>query len=308
MKFLRVFLVWILVIACSSKTDSPPSVSPQSDHSQFLDSISRKDRNCLRLFIRDLVWWNQAAYVLLGDKPMALGCFEKNRRQAGGGLKVFLGWISSRRSEINRGFRVWKRYKEFFSSSKYIMLYELLDGGIEGVYLINKEAFAKKIKESKDLFERCIGESNPETLFELMKTMPLFGTVLKQRHDLLGVLLGFGEKNACLYQKFYAKRLALNKEERKAFDQVNNFSPAWSKEESQFWIDRFPKDVSWIDLYIKRKLPTDPHLIASPGFMCNRDSEETRKIKKEFVDTRKKIIETYAGRDPLEVTLELLWR
>lgn len=132
---------------------------------------------------------------------------------------------------------------------------------------------------------------NTKDLSEFLdeKTMrPLFKLGLRGHEGLIGTLLGYGRDNAWLfYERSQGKKVHL--------------SSAWEQSLENYTI------ISIIKNYLssKRRNNLSIHLLY-PSFVANLDSEETQELKKEYHESRQRILDYYQGKDFLEATLSLL--
>jgi hypothetical protein len=114
----------------------------------------------------------------------------------------------------------------------------------------------------------------------------LFRESLQHHEGLLGILLEYGRNNAWHYYKnehfllkpiFYDELNQLFKNKKAAF----HFTLGWPKVEMR-------------------------EILMYPTFMADINTEETKQLKLEHLQTREKILNFYKGKNFLEATLELL--
>ncbi|MCB1107825.1 MAG: hypothetical protein KDK76_07000 [Chlamydiia bacterium] len=117
---------------------------------------------------------------------------------------------------------------------------------------------------------------------------PLFKMGLKGHEGLIGTLLGYGRGNAWLfYERSQGKKVHL--------------SSAWKQSLENYTVIGMIKNY----LSSERRNDLSAHLLY-PSFVADLDSEETQALKKEYQESRQRILDHYQGKDFLETTLSLL--
>jgi hypothetical protein len=167
--------------------------------------------------------------------------------------------------------------------------------------MINKRAFLKTIEENIDDFKKVLGvDITPQKILDnCLKANDIFKDVLESHHGLYGILLGYGRHNAQLFN-----RLA-EIEGTRSRDKFSLTKKTLSPSEGFSTIDEEYH-------YLKEKLlPFDeflgdnfnPLFMLLPAFMADHTHPETQRLKTEYRQQYKNIIERYKKGDFLEVTL-----
>lgn len=264
------------------------------DISIILSKIPKKDRNNLEYFFKHLVVMDQFGYVLIGEKPMAIGNFYKTpfyRHKE----KFHISWnyFTLEKLRMKKGYKTWLKYQKYFPLTNFILKTEENPWapGVTFILLINKELTKKTILENIRAFRSVMNKNiNAETLVETLLKKPILKEALLLHDGLIGILLGYGKNNAW---KFYKK--TKNK----------NFQNVWKNNEINKEITKKIESKSFLSLF-SGNYTQDLEIILLPGFIGDTSIPETKKIKKKYLKAREKLIDLYKNKDFLEETLKLL--
>lgn len=262
--------------------------------------MPNSDKERLEYFFRESIGWGCFGYALLGQKPMALDIVEKTSFAS---FSTFKHAISPRRIKYMKGFETWKKYEKFFPMSRFTFLYEKDERDNVLILLINKKSFIQKVRQHAQDFKTILKrETNGETLLEEGARKPLLSSVFMNHEALIGIMLGYGKDNAY----FFHQRSQLGSDKEKIeFCEKFQLDSAWTDEEFEEFRKKFAS-VGWISSYITGSHLNDLELIALPGFLAVFASPETQDLRREYLETKKAIIEYYKDKDFLETTLKLL--
>jgi hypothetical protein len=156
-------------------------------------NILKEDVKILEIFFQDLLFQRGFAYTLFGNKPISIEYYD---REDPNKPELFLSSAE--------GYKTWEKYAGLFPSREHIFLfYEDDQENLYEITLINKKAFHQVVTENREKFAAFFGpEINSEKLLNLLiQKRCLWNTPMKDRDDLIGILLGFGRHNAELFQK-----------------------------------------------------------------------------------------------------------
>lgn len=319
------FAVFCLVFF--TKQSNLPDSYIGKDVSLILSAISNKDREKLSYFFKYSILWDTFGYVLLGEKPMALGdvitkinpfacLWEKGsyKMQAIDDcaplfgqrfLRYLRGAFSSDRIKLKNAYKTWKKYEKFFPLSQFLITYE--NSYYEGchdvsILLINKKAFIEKVNQHLDDFKMILNRDvNGETLLEELKSKPFLSEVLMNHDGLIGILFGYGRENAFWYHQRY--HLQSDEQKREFYQKFqlkcklsDELGSLWTEEDSELFIENVEiqlnsKDLEWIPLPVCR---------------ADLTSSETQELRLKYLKTRQALLDYYKGKDFLEATLRLL--
>lgn len=209
-----------------------------------LSVLTSRERSDLKSLFEHFFFFDQFSYPLFGTKPMSIGRLLPT-------------------DKARSGWEVWKKITPLFSSDKFIIRESKLNES-EIVLIANLDAIESVYYENKDLFEKYM------TLDELKASFkqegPLFQELIHD-HLCLGVLLGYGRRNAELFT------------------------------ENQSVLKPFCK---WHPVFYYFSS------IAPVYFGCDPDSEETKALKKRYDDERSSIVRQAKNEDIFVRTLALL--
>jgi hypothetical protein len=228
--------------------------------------LNPQEKEDLTFLMNQTILFDQYGYTLIGYKPMSVCNFLDD---------------SLRGEKLKRGYLVWEKYQFLFSHPNHTLIeYPLGENGEREIALICPHLCRLEIEKNLDDFFIVLGSSyEKEEIFEIL-THPAhrdFCKIIKQDR-LIGILLGFGENNACLFERYRNTALS-GKWEKLALDPLEGFTNEW---------------------------PIWPRKWRLPSFVCDPSTQETKQLKEHYRKGRKIIRWTYFFRDQFEVTLALL--
>lgn len=153
----------------------------------------------LSMFLKFLYYESHFGYVLLGDKPMAMESIPRHE-------KITREWYKSV-TTFNRMIKLFNidRGREIFNKVVYpegdgfFYFEEKREEGTD-VYVLNIQAFIRVVEKNKKAF---IIDNSKDTSVEKFVCLycgdSKFRAKINRNPYLLGILLGYGEKNARLY-------------------------------------------------------------------------------------------------------------
>lgn len=245
-----------------------------------LKVLSQQEREDLAFFIGETALFDQYPYTLVGYKPMSISTVIVDDTE---GLPQFRE-VSKRprHQRLRRGYLVWEKYQSIFSREKHLFVnYSFLGKGRKEIALIYPKLCMTTIRENLNDFREVLRRPcTSEEVFWIL-THPEhndFYTLIDHTR-LMGILLGFGRNNACLYEQY-----------RGGASRSDTGHRGSEKDPLQMFSDQWP----W------------PGMQLSPDFACDPKLEETQRLKKHYKQAHKIVYWTYFFRNPLEVTLALL--
>lgn len=299
-KILILSFVPLCAVFVSGQNDIPISHYQGKDVASILEMMPRKDKERLEYFFQTLIGWDAFGYVLFGDKPMSFSSSEKQINPFNS-FDSFCFAISPRRIQTVNGFETWKKYESLFSMPRFVFLYDESPSN-ETFLFINKKKFISTVDRHALLFQHVLRrEVTGEELLQEATSKPLLSEVLADQDELIGILFGFGEKNACLFQRMMQLKSA---KEQADFCKKFSFGYPWEKEDEE--LDKGYESVGWISANITGAHLKNLDLINLPGFCAILNDPETAALKEHYLETREKIIEYYKDKDFLEATLQAL--
>ncbi len=246
-----------------------------------LKVLSPQEKQDLTFFIDQVISFDQYPYTLVGYKPMSVSNIIVEDTED---LLPFCqeAFKRPRHQKMMRGYLVWEKYQSFFPRKKHILIdYSFMGKGRKEIALICPKLCMATIQEHLGDFQEILGRScTREGVFEIL-TQPEhhdFYTLIDHTR-LMGILLGFGRNNACLYEQYQGGiSRCFTEPQRSGESPLHMFNHEWP----------------W------------PGALLSPDFACDPTTEETRQLKKHYKKARRVVRWTYFLRNNLEVTLALL--
>lgn len=267
----------------------------QYDIAKVLKTLPSEDKEVLESFFQCL-HRNTFSYVLFGDKPMSICSFLQMEMGHPQTYRLYdfmdssMGRLSSPNLTKVRGWEVWKKYRQFFPSTNFILL-ENRDSERVTLVMINKQALLRIVEENIEDFRDVLGvEVTPQIILDrCIKSNSIFKDVLKCHNGLFGTLLGYGRHNAFLFSR---------REQISTQESVLP-SPEFST---------VGEECRYIDGKLKRfdenGIPDfNPLLMTLPMFVADHEHPETQQLKIKYKQQYKNIIKEYEKGDFLEITL-----
>lgn len=282
------------------------------------------DEKCLEEFLQYL-FIDTLPYVLYGEKPMCLSTYAQ--------VEFFDGYHLKSVSDI--GYSIGNAYSPFnqilmkgayFLDKKLVkkpsnFLLKICNNPFQSstkvVLIINKANFVKIVEKNKEVFkERLTSFTNVDAFCQkCFVSKEVLLDALEKDEVLLGILLGYGRRNA----ELYGKRKKLSEELK-----------LMSKEDLQY--ETMKKELCFVSELLqpfpieKEDPPFDPNLelaskkewqhlvLASyamlcplPEFVADITSEETEELKKSYQKTREEVRLLYKECPFLEQTLSKIF-
>ncbi len=278
---LMVFIGGLVFLVCERNRYNVVSHKELLTIREKLKVLSPQEKKDLAFFIDQVISFDQYPYTLVGYKPMSLSVVvvEDTEDLSASFRESFK---RPRHQTSRRGYLVWEKYQSLFPRKKHILIdYSFLGRGRKEIALICPKLCKAIIQQHINDFREILGKP--------CKSEEVFGILTHPEHNdfykiidhtrLVGILLGFGRNNACLYEQYRggASRYVTSHQRSKQ-DPLQIFSNEWP----------------W------------PGALLSPDFACDPTTEETQDLKKHYKKGRKTVLWTYFLRNKLEVTLALL--
>lgn len=263
--------------------------------SEFLDKTPQKDKEELEQLFQDLFNHDNFGYTLFGDKPVSWATYSTT---------VFddQGFPSGRGIDSWNKWNVWKKYAHSFPLKHYILI-EMPQAriGFKEVYFINKCCFIHKVNEHINLFQETFGEDiTGAVLLEKIEKNHKLLCFLSSQQTLIGILLGYGEHNAQLFDKrsqigHFVYRREFPRIPIKMRKPAKGFSSLREEFNSYFSLLTPFGDSGY-----------SPLLVQSVFFVADHKHPETIALQKKYRKMRGEISAIYAKGNFLEITLSKL--
>ena len=266
----------------------------------LLQTIPKEHQTEIKKLFEDLFKYQAFAYSLYGEKPMTLSDSITAELSSDATSKFLpidkycldVLEIYSEPSEIFKNrWDIWNKYKNLFKIKNYIFTEKII-GKCKRLFIINKRCFKDTINQNINLFKTLIDSNlSSENLlaqFENEKTNVF--DILQHNEGLLGILLGFGEYNAMLFQK-----------REYLFDKLEI-----AKRSGIYKLDSIQNRIKFLNTKLQLLREHDSYIIASINRVCfvaDAENYETIKYKADYDKLNKKINEIYSKDDWFEQTL-----
>lgn len=260
-----------------------------------LNKIPTSEKEDLEKLFHDLFIRGNFSYTLFAEKPMSLAdypitSFDSDGIPSNSGLRFQKRW------------GVWKKYAHAFPITHYLLIEEPFEmNGSKIIYFINKKYFISKVNEHLNSFQEALGKNITGAL--LLKKIEENHKILSFFHNhsmLLGILLGYGEHNARLFDKRnqispFVYRKEFPKIPIKIPPPSKGFSSLQEEFNSYFSVLRHFGDCGY-----------SPLIIHSVHFVADQMHPETIVLKQKYREERGRISAIYAKGNFLEITLSQL--
>jgi hypothetical protein len=169
----------------------------------MLNRIPDRDRKDLEELFNYFVKRTTFSYTLFGDKPVSwlvisLPEFPKLRTS-----KRIIHKFSGQNPLWSK-WRIWKTYEKDFPLKNYLLIEDINSSNAhrKDIFFINKKYFIEAVNQHKAIFQKVLNRQvSGKVLLDEVENKSSLQSVLAHNDLLLGILLGFGEHNASLYQE-----------------------------------------------------------------------------------------------------------
>jgi hypothetical protein len=166
---------------------------------KIISEIPEVDLSRIKNLFECLFKSNELSFTLYGDKPVSFcnTIIINPNSLLVNDLSIYLNFTFQGDKIYQNEWLAWQRYRHLFK----IKNYTFVEGKL-GVFLINKNALRKCVSDNKVIFSKILGKDfDVETLIiEMEKGNDVF-KLLGNNHELLGIILGFGNHNSKLFQR-----------------------------------------------------------------------------------------------------------
>ncbi len=254
-------------------------------------SLPHKDKKRLEYLFRDFIVYDAAGYTFFGSKPMSINYVLKPTFKWD--FLFLLDAFNPSNLKKYKAWRTWQKHQSLFCAKNFAIWSEPSprNADVEFIIIANRYYFNRIVSEHIEDFRNVLGKdllTGDDLLREAVKK-PLLKEVLHSHDGLIGTLLGYGRDNSWAFWKQGEENSvrtgAFAKENEALFQDTNaslNISFGWPR-------------------------VTMSRVLTYPAFMADPETEETKFLKKEYVKTRKKILDYYKAQDFLEGTLRQLF-
>ncbi len=260
-----------------------------------LAQLSDDEKHCLSIFLRMTLFYENFAYLLFGNKPVALTGCQKTESSFSWGSD----FLSPLNLEERKGLEVFKKMQPLFLS-KNIIVNITEDNEYLYLKMINKKNLLRTLRENIEDFKQVLGdETTVEQLFDRITAgKDHLYNILNGHQALFGILLGFGRSNSWLFHK-----------KDTIYKKLNAFTQPQKRDDSlQKILDEIQKNTTGFnDVSDERKyILKNPQLLLLPGFMVDPNSLETRQLREMYEKDRQYMKSIFSKQNFVEATLTVL--
>jgi hypothetical protein len=179
-------------------------------------SIEPHERKWLEKFFNDIMLHESAVYTLFGSKPMTMIVLDHTPEEK---IQAIIEEMSEEEKkelffldepyDLPDNWKKWEKISSRFPILNYLFFKKVREDNplLEDVYFVNIRQTAFTIEENYELFKKYVDEDfDPlEAVFEIGDERSAFWKATAQNSTLLGILYGFGKKNAqCFDWKYWS--------------------------------------------------------------------------------------------------------
>lgn len=267
------------------------------DISNVLSSIPTEEKIVLKRLFYWMMRSDNLSYSLFGDKPISLtGYFTVtplgNFIMGGKGGTLF--W---------RYWKIWEKYEKVFSIKNYLFIKEpsITVPDVINIIFINKKEFINIVSQHLTVFKEKLGSNlTPETLLKEIEDTHKFASIIKNDEVLWGILLGYGLRNAKLYDKKHRLESFIYADEVPKLP-IKKPSPSKNFSSIEEELDFLESKTGSFGEY-----EYSPRIQNSVNFMVDPKHSETKALEVKYERLRGKISAIYAQGDFLEIILSKL--
>ncbi len=275
----------------------------------FLSSLSPKEIFELDYFFRCLIQEEQIGYVLLGEKPMSFHSYflpKTSITQASSlpsiNLELFFESFNQNDILFHLGFETWKKYQHLFCGKN--IFFDFIETNAElrwaKIVVINnkllKQIFAQQIDQF-NLNQFSNKEKTAEDLVNELLNNKRYKEKFYSQHHLLGIALGYGEKNARLFDEMSSITTSITKTiiplKRLSLEHKEKLKEKLTKLNSK--LEFFNDQNSRKFLFTQ-----------GSGFRADFSDTETLRLQNKYKQARKSLTQQYSSKGFLQKTLELI--
>ena len=301
------FILFIVISGFVFFVQNKTRSNGQTCVKEFVSTLPSEERFFLEFFFRCLIQEDSFGYVLLGGKPMSYYSYLKPKSDLNSysdplqRLDLFFEGLDDSHMLFHKGLEIWKKYEHLFCGKN--IFFDIFEQDQElhfmKVSVINKSLMLPKLDHYFYRFKKLDNSvTDAEALFNDLLYNQKFKEKFYSRHDLMGICLGYGEKNADLFQKMTSLHNSLGRTgfslTTPSVDQLKELEAEAALLEKSF--------VSGANKHLHRKFLFN----LGVGFRALLSDPETSFLQQKYTAFHKKITQAYERANFLEKTLQLI--
>lgn len=306
------FCLLMIVSGCVFNSPSCKHLKKPLNVKEFLSSLPKDELILLDYFFRGLIQQDSLGYVVLGEKPMGFYSYLKVKPVIDSyqipdmldKLDLFFAGFEQENALFHKGWEIWRKYeKNFCGNNIFFDAFELdKELHFRKVIVLNKRLLLPLLGRFLSEFQRLDPSiQTNESAFHALLCNDKFKKKFHTRHDLIGLCLGYGERNASLFQKM----VQLREEIGEFGSTIKNHSPEqilMLKNELKL-LEKTFKTATGKRICKSRKFSFSLGL----GFRADLTDPETHLLIDKYKQCHKALIHAYQNANFLEKTLELIY-
>jgi hypothetical protein len=191
----------------------PPLSSPKKTKVQkFLSELSKDEKFLLEYFFRCLIQEDAIGYSLINAKPMSFFSYiqpkiitlQPHEATPVSTIEFFSDGFTPRYAIFHKGFEIWKKYEYLFCGNNIVFDYYEEEGilSFRKVVVLNKRLLLPLFEQHLQNFQRIDGSlKDSNCVFKALIGNEKFKRKFHSSTALVGICLGYGEKNARLFEE-----------------------------------------------------------------------------------------------------------
>jgi hypothetical protein len=258
-----------------------------------LRDIPPRNIKKIKFLFEELIAWHDFAYAIFGSKPMSLADYNL---KVPGGLPIhrrLRSWYRLKKRKA--GLEAWYKYREEFDLKDFIFLDEEKDLlRCLALVIINQKNMLKLLHEHETVFREELGESfTPESFLEKLARREIsLAEATKNSQKLMGIMLGYGVRNASVFQERYDLMKEIAKREKENLPPQENGLIA---------------KLSTLEAQVGDFSELEKNALLSPlYFLADLSHPETSTLKRRYESDRQKIEEMMKKSDFMDKVLQRL--
>jgi FKBP-type peptidyl-prolyl cis-trans isomerase len=229
------FLIFTCLLSISIRNYAIADNVAISNYQHILASLSEEDKLYLHEFLWTILTEYECGYVLYGKKPICFMGYASIGNHSVGMMKHYSS------AALQNGIKTWRKLGLKFESAGFMLHESKCSNNIieecNKILLINKKHFIDTVNENLTLFQYILGPKVTAKALLNKLTGPNsnegMNSVLKNNKVLIGIVLGFGVKNALLVNRqelisaaLFKYRIDLDSEDVSRFDEILQQDPS----------------------------------------------------------------------------------
>lgn len=256
----------------------------------FFHDIPENEAKKIKFLFEYLIYEHDFSYTIFGSKPMSLAdiCLWEADLSIPEKFRSDFFLI-----QIKEGLNAWYKYKQSLDFKEYILLDREEDLFECLVFvLINKQSMLSLLHSHEKIFRQKLGEEfNPESFLAKIERREItLAKAINHDQGLLGIMLGYGVRNAMLFQ-----------------ERSNLVKQIEKKKELLFADKELEKKFQTIESQLQNFSEFEEFAVVMPlHFGADLNHPETIELQKKYESDRQKIAELMKKPNFIEKALKRL--